>query len=117
VQRSRGRVSIDFTQCGLPSELRELCPDPHRAPISALTIAVSYIAGGLIPLAPYILGLELHRALIFSVAFTGIALAVFGAVKGRLTGINMVKSAFQTILVGGLAAGAAFYLASLFGQQ
>jgi len=43
------------------------------------------------------------------------ALALFGAVKGRLTGINMAKSAFQTMLVGGVAAGAAFYLASLFG--
>ena len=90
-------------------------PDPKRAPISALTIAVSYIAGGLIPLMPYILGLELHRALIYSVIFTGIALAIFGAVKGKLTGINMVKSAIQTTLVGGMAATAAFYLASLFG--
>ena len=77
-------------------------PDPKRAPISALTIAVSYIAGGLIPLMPYILGLELHRALIYSVIFTGIALALFGAVKGKLTGINMVKSAIQTTLVGGM---------------
>jgi VIT1/CCC1 family predicted Fe2+/Mn2+ transporter len=90
-------------------------PEPKRAPISALTIAISYIVGGLIPLVPYILGLELHRALIYSVVFTGIALALFGAVKGRLTGINMAKSAFQTMLVGGVAAGAAFYLASLFG--
>jgi len=90
-------------------------PDPKRAPISALTIAVSYIAGGLIPLMPYILGLELHRALIYSVIFTGIALALFGAVKGQLTGINMIKSAIQTTLVGGIAASAAFYLASLFG--
>jgi VIT1/CCC1 family predicted Fe2+/Mn2+ transporter len=89
-------------------------PDPKRAPVSALTIAISYVVGGLIPLVPYILGLELHRALIYSVVFTGIALALFGAVKGRLTGINMAKSAFQTVLVGGLAAGAAFYLASLF---
>jgi VIT1/CCC1 family predicted Fe2+/Mn2+ transporter len=91
-------------------------PNPRRAPISALTIAISYIAGGLIPLMPYILGLDLHRALIFSIGFTGVALAVFGAIKGRLTGINIVKSAMQTVLVGGLAAGAAFYLASLFGQ-
>ena len=90
-------------------------PDPKRAPISALTIAVSYIAGGLIPLMPYILRLELHRALIYSVIFTGIALALFGAVKGQLTGINMIKSAIQTTLVGGIAASAAFYLASLFG--
>jgi VIT1/CCC1 family predicted Fe2+/Mn2+ transporter len=43
-------------------------------------------------------------------------LAIFGAVKGRLTGINMIKSALQTMLVGGLAAGAAFYLASLFAR-
>jgi hypothetical protein len=43
------------------------------------------------------------------------ALGIFGAVQGRLTGINMAKSAFQTMLVGGVAAGAAFYLASLFG--
>jgi vacuolar iron transporter family protein len=89
-------------------------PNPRRAPISALTIALSYIVGGLIPLAPYILGLDLHRALICSVIVTGIALAIFGAVKGRLTGINMIKSAIQTTLVGGVAAAAAFYLASLF---
>jgi vacuolar iron transporter family protein len=89
-------------------------PNPRRAPISALTIAVSYIVGGLIPLAPYMLGLELHRALLYSVIITGIALGIFGAVKGKLTGINMIKSASQTALVGGIAAGAAFYLASLF---
>ncbi len=90
-------------------------PDPRRAPISAFTIAISYVVGGLIPLMPYILGLQLRQALIFSVVLTGIALAIFGAVKGRLTGISMLKSALQTMLVGGLAAGAAFYLASLFG--
>jgi len=90
-------------------------PDPKRAPISAATIAVSYLVGGLIPLLPYMLTGELRTALLYSVICTGIALAVFGAVKGRLTGINMLKSGFQTLLVGGLAAGAAFYLAHLFG--
>jgi vacuolar iron transporter family protein len=89
-------------------------PNPKRAPISAMTIAVSYIIGGLIPLAPYIFGAELHRALIYSVVLTGVALAIFGAVKGKLTGISMVKSAAQTTFVGGVAATAAFYLASLF---
>jgi vacuolar iron transporter family protein len=42
-------------------------PNPRRAPISATTIAISYIVGGLIPLLPYILGLELHQALLYSV--------------------------------------------------
>jgi VIT1/CCC1 family predicted Fe2+/Mn2+ transporter len=56
-------------------------PDLRRAPTSAITIALSYIVGGLIPLAPYILGADLHRALMYFVIFTGIARAVFAMVK------------------------------------
>src|SRR5438067_6710377 len=63
-------------------------PDPKRALISAFTIAASYIAGGLIPLAPYIVSAYARRfavanALLFSVALTLIALFVFGFIKGR----------------------------------
>ncbi len=90
-------------------------PNPRRAPISAATIAISYIVGGLIPLSPYFFTNVIGTALTFSVVVTGIALLVFGAVKGRLTGQNMLKSGVQTLLVGGIAAAAAFYLASLFG--
>ncbi|MFX5366555.1 hypothetical protein ABTD05_19605 [Acinetobacter baumannii] len=36
-------------------------------------------------------------------------------VKGHFTGVHKLKSAFQTLLVGGLAAGAAFALARAFG--
>jgi VIT1/CCC1 family predicted Fe2+/Mn2+ transporter len=90
-------------------------PDPKRAPISAATIAVSYIVGGLIPLGPYMVAGDMKRALLFSILFTGVALIAFGAVKGKLTGMNPFKSGSQTLLVGGLAAGAAFYLASIFG--
>ena len=90
-------------------------PDPRRAPVSALTIGGSYLVGGLIPLFPYMLMASLMEALQISVVVTGIALAVFGAVKGHFTGVNKFKSAFQTLLVGGLAAGAAFALARAFG--
>jgi VIT1/CCC1 family predicted Fe2+/Mn2+ transporter len=88
-------------------------PDPGRAPISAATIAVSYLVGGLIPLAPYILTSRIDLAFRVSVLLTGLALIVFGAVKGRLTGLSVVKSSVQTVAVGGLAAAAAYYLASL----
>lgn len=54
-------------------------------------------------------------ALQISVAATGMALLCFGAVKGHFTGVNKIKSALQTLLVGGLAAGAAYWLAHLFG--
>ena len=90
-------------------------PDPKRAPISAGTIAVSYLVGGLIPLIPYMLTSSMGEALKYSVFFTGIALLIFGAVKGHFTGLNKFISAGQTLLVGGLAAGAAFWLAHLFG--
>jgi VIT1/CCC1 family predicted Fe2+/Mn2+ transporter len=90
-------------------------PDPKRAPVSAATIATAYFIGGLIPLAPYMLEDDINKALIHSALFTGVALLVFGAVKGKLTGAAPLKSGLQTLFVGGLAAGAAYYLASFFG--
>jgi vacuolar iron transporter family protein len=89
-------------------------PDPKRAPISAATIAASYFVGGMIPLMPYILLSSIPEAFAYSVGFTGIALLVFGGIKGYFTGINRLKSALQTLLVGGLAAGAAYALAHAF---
>jgi VIT1/CCC1 family predicted Fe2+/Mn2+ transporter len=88
-------------------------PDPKRALRSALTIAAAYIAGGLVPLSPYFVVHMPSAALPFSVAVTMTALLVFGAVKGRFTGGKTARSAIQTVLVGGLAAGAAFLLARL----
>lgn len=88
-------------------------PDPKRALTSALTIGLSYIAGGFIPLAPYMLIHKASTALVFSVVFTLAALLIFGYIKGRFTGTRPVRSALQTALIGGLAAGAAFGLAKL----
>lgn len=88
-------------------------PDPKRAVQSALTIAASYIAGGIIPLAPYMALHSASGALVWSVAVTLAALGVFGYIKGRFTGARPGRSAAQTIVIGGLAAGAAFMLAKL----
>jgi VIT1/CCC1 family predicted Fe2+/Mn2+ transporter len=68
-------------------------PDPKRAGRSALTIAGSYIAGGLIPLAPYFVLRSIHSALIVSVVVTLLALGVFGYVKGRFTVKKPLRSA------------------------
>ena len=91
-------------------------PDPKRALRSALTIGISYIIGGLIPLAPYIFIHTTDSALGFSVIFTLLALLVFGYVKGRFTGGHPIRSALQTALIGGLAAAAAFGLAKLISK-
>jgi len=86
-------------------------PDPKRAMRSALTIGTSYIVGGLIPLAPYMLLSAPRTALWVSAAITLLALAVFGGVKGHFTGMPKAKSALQTTVVGGFAASAAFLIA------
>jgi VIT1/CCC1 family predicted Fe2+/Mn2+ transporter len=94
-------------------ELEE--PDPRRASRSALTIAGSYIVGGLIPLAPYFFSRTIEPALLASCVVTALALFAFGYVKGRFTVKTPLRSAWQTVFVGGLAATAAFALAKFLG--
>lgn len=92
-------------------ELGLEAPDPKRALRSALTIAGSYVVGGLVPLVPYMAAATVGEALGISVALTLIALFIFGYVKGRFTGARPFRSALQTVLIGGLAAAAAFAIA------
>jgi len=86
-------------------------PDPRRAMTSGAVIAAAYVAGGLVPLGPYMLLPSAQSALPWSIAMTGTALIVFGWIKGRFTGARPARSALQTVLIGGLAATAAFLIA------
>jgi VIT1/CCC1 family predicted Fe2+/Mn2+ transporter len=92
-------------------------PAPSRAHRSALTIAGSYIAGGLIPLLPYMLVTDNLTALKLSVATTLLALAIFGALKGNLVGTGSLRSAIQTTTIGGAAATVAYTLARLLNSH
>jgi vacuolar iron transporter family protein len=106
--RKRPHMWVEFM---MRFELGLEKPDPKRAFMSAATIAGAYIAGGFIPLSPYLLLSTVTKALPISVLATLIALAGFGYIKGRFTGASPVRSALQTVLIGGLAAGVAFLIA------
>ena len=106
--RNHPRSWIDFM---MRFELGLEKPDPSRALKSAATIGGAYAAGGIVPLLPYILLATVAAALPYSIALTLAALFVFGFVKGRFTGSTPWKSAFQTTLIGSLAAAAAFAIA------
>jgi VIT1/CCC1 family predicted Fe2+/Mn2+ transporter len=86
-------------------------PDPKRASRSATTIALAYVAGGLVPLAPYFFIGSVPHALLGSVIVTLLALLAFGYIKGLFTTARPWRSAWQTALVGGLAAAGAFVIA------
>lgn len=112
VQSLRQRPK-DWVSFMMRFELGLEAPEPSRAWKSALTIALSYAVGGMIPLSAYLLFPDAHVALRLSVIVTLIALAVFGGVKGRFTGVPLLRSALQTTVTGGLAAAAAFGIARL----
>ncbi|HUS14192.1 MAG TPA: VIT1/CCC1 transporter family protein [Chloroflexia bacterium] len=106
--RQRPDAWVDFM---MRFELGLERPNPRRALVSAATIAGSYIAGGFIPLSPYMLIRSASAALTVSVIVTLIALTIFGYIKGRFTGTSPLRSAVQTALIGGVAAAAAFAIA------
>lgn len=106
--RKRPEAWVDFM---MRFELGLERPDPARALWSALTIGGAYALGGFLPLLPYMLLKHTLTALAVSSVVTIVALAIFGYVKGYFTGVGPARSALQTVLIGGLAAGAAFLIA------
>ena len=89
-------------------------PDPKRATKSAMNIGLSYIVGGLVPLCPYFFVSSPILGLKISAIVTLICLFVFGFFKSKMTGINIWSGALRVMLIGAVAAAAAFGVAKLF---
>src|SRR5580693_9457882 len=88
-------------------------PEANRASQSAVTIGISYIVGGVIPLSPYFFIHESQTALYYSCAITMVCLFVFGYFKSKVTGQPVLMGALKVLLIGALAAAAAFFMAKL----
>ncbi|MEO8720611.1 MAG: VIT1/CCC1 transporter family protein [Ginsengibacter sp.] len=102
---------VDFM---MKFELGLAKPDPKRATKSALNIGLAYAVGGIIPLSPYFFIDDSREALKFSVIATLICLFIFGYFKSRITGVPAVSGALKVMLIGALAATAAFGVALFF---
>lgn len=101
---------VDFM---MRNELNLEKPDKNRIIKSPVTIALSYILGGFIPLLPYILTNNPSQALLYSIFLTSLALLIFGYIKAKLIGTKPLKSAVLMLVIGGLAAGTAYFVAKL----
>ncbi len=88
-------------------------PELNQARKSALTIALAYVLGGLIPLTSYFFTATPMEGLYFSIAITLAALLGFGYFKARMTGQNALNGALKTAIIGAIAAAAAFFIAKL----
>jgi VIT1/CCC1 family predicted Fe2+/Mn2+ transporter len=88
-------------------------PEANRAGQSAVTIGLSYIVGGIIPLSPYFFITDSRVALYYSCVITMICLFVFGYFKSKVTGQPVISGAFKVLIIGALAAAAAFGMAKL----
>ncbi|KAL5553284.1 hypothetical protein UlMin_040685 [Ulmus minor] len=106
--RRKPQAWLDFM---MKFELGLEKPDPRRALHSALTIAVAYILGGMVPLIPYWFIPNASEAVVASVIVTLAALLIFGYAKGYFTGNRPFMSAIQTALIGAVASAAAYGMA------
>lgn len=87
-------------------------PHPNRAKHSALTIGISYMIGGLIPLAGYIFTSNPKDGLIVSAIITIVCLFTFGYFKSKVTSQPPLMGALKVTLIGIIAAASAFLIAN-----
>jgi len=95
----------------------ELGVDPDDLPSPMLAGVASLIAfslGALIPLLPYLAGLNMLAA---TLIVTAVALVTGGVVVGRLTGRPMLFSGLRQLLLGALAIGVTYGVGSLIGSH
>jgi predicted membrane protein (TIGR00267 family) len=100
-------------------ELKLARPKTSRRWISALSMGLSYLLGGLVPMLPYFAYKNLNHALFTSIGITVFILVLFGYVKAIVTGCtrkDAVFSALQTLLVGVLAAASSYGIVRGFNQ-
>lgn len=88
-------------------------PQPSAATRSAITIGLSYVAGGIIPLSPYFFIGSANIALYYSCIIALVCLFIFGYFKSKVTGQPVWSGALKVTVTGVLAAGAAFGIARL----
>jgi predicted membrane protein (TIGR00267 family) len=92
-------------------ELNMVQPARNRAAKSGATIALAYLAGGFIPLFPYILFRDSKTGFDLSCTVTILALIIFGYIKSKVTGQPLIIGTIKVASIGIIAAGAAYLLA------
>ena len=93
--------------------------DEHEAIGTGMTAAVSsfcfFASGALLPVLPYLFGMQGIAAIVVAAVLVGLALLGTGAVVGLLSGGPPLKRALRQLAIGFGAAGVTYLLGLLFG--
>ena len=91
--------------------------DAYRERISddRLKVVADYVRWRYGAASPFFFFRSVHSALVGSVIVTLVALLIFGYIRGTFATARPFRSAWQTVIVGGLAATAAFVIAKAIG--
>lgn len=93
-----------------------IVPTQMEEPLgNALVMGTAYVAGGLVPVLPYLF-LPVAAALPISIGGTTVMLFLFGGLKGRLVKQSWWRSGLEMLLVAGVAALAGFFVGRLAGR-
>jgi VIT1/CCC1 family predicted Fe2+/Mn2+ transporter len=85
--------------------------DPHPIRAAQATF-FAFLAAGMVPLMPYLLGLA--QPFEWSIALTGLVFFGVGALKSRWSLAPWWRSGFETFVIGGVAASIAYFVGTLF---
>lgn len=85
--------------------------DPHPSKAAVTTFA-AFLVAGFVPLIPFLITIE--NAFAISASMTMATFFIIGALKSRWSLNPWWRSAFETLAIGGMAAGIAFFVGTLF---
>ncbi|MBP9690737.1 VIT1/CCC1 transporter family protein [Candidatus Woesebacteria bacterium] len=81
---------------------------------TALATFIAFITFGFIPLVPYVFFAGAANTFEYAIAFTAFALVLLGILRWRVTGVAMFQSIGEIVLIGGVSAGIAYFVGTLF---
>jgi vacuolar iron transporter family protein len=89
-------------------------PENDSALFSGFATFLSFLAFGFIPLIPYFVTVDVSGAFVSSIGCTAIALTLLGLFRAYFTKDSYIISVIETLLIGGTAAGLAYFVGFLF---
>lgn len=79
-----------------------------------LATFIAFIIFGIVPLLLFVIGyifeINIPRAFLWACVLSGISMFTLGSMKSKITGKNWLRAGVEMLLIGGLAASAAYFI-------